>query len=210
MKLYYSDTLAPHKCCAVAHYLKSPVELVYVDLHRGEHKTPAYLAMNPNGKVPVLSEAGGSLWEADAIMCRLAELAGSDLWPRDARQIEVIRWLSWNAQHFNREGGSLYFEYIIKARFGIGGPDPAAVAEAQKAFRKHAAVLNQHLKGRSWLVGNDLSVADFSVGVVLPYARRSQMPLDEFPELRRWHGQLEQLDGWLKPFPVEWHGARTA
>ena len=54
MKLYYSDVLSPHKACAVARYLKSPVEFVYLDLVKGEQQAPAYLVLNPNGKVPTL------------------------------------------------------------------------------------------------------------------------------------------------------------
>jgi hypothetical protein len=54
MKLYYSDVLSPHKACAVARYLKSPVEFAYLDLVKGEQQAPAYLVLNPNGKVPTL------------------------------------------------------------------------------------------------------------------------------------------------------------
>ena len=83
MKLYYSDTLNPRKACAVARYLNSPVEFVHVDLAKGEHKTPDYLAINPNGKVPALTDGDLKIWESNAIMCHLARKAGSDLWPRD-------------------------------------------------------------------------------------------------------------------------------
>jgi glutathione S-transferase len=201
MKLYYSDILSSRKACAVARFLKSPVEFVYLDLRKGDHKAPAYMAINPNGKVPTLTDGERTLWEADAIICLLAERAGSDLWPHDLRQIDIIRWFSWNAQHFYRHGGTLYFEYIVKRRFGIGDPDPAAVAEAQAEFRRYAAVLNDHLANRKWLVGDDLTVADFSVAVTLPYAEQAAMPLDEFPVVRRWHDQLNEFDAWREPFP---------
>jgi glutathione S-transferase len=56
MKLYYCETLNPRKACAVARYLQSPVEFVHIDLGQGEHKQPDFLALNPNGKVPVLQE----------------------------------------------------------------------------------------------------------------------------------------------------------
>jgi glutathione S-transferase len=128
MKLYYSDILSARKACAAARHLKLPVEFVYLDFAKAEHKTPAYLALNPNGKVPTLTDGAQTLWEADAIMCFLAQQAGSDLWPQDSRQIDIIRWFSWSAQHFNREAGALYFENIVKARFRIGPPDPDAVA----------------------------------------------------------------------------------
>jgi glutathione S-transferase len=68
MKLYYFDTLQPRKVCAAAKYLEAPVEYVYVDLLKGEQRSPRYLALNPNGKVPTLTDGEKILWEADAIM----------------------------------------------------------------------------------------------------------------------------------------------
>ncbi|RKE38833.1 glutathione S-transferase [Paraburkholderia sp. BL23I1N1] len=202
MKLYYAETLAPRKTCAVARYLGIPIEYAFVDLKKGEHKKPDYLAINPNGKVPCLVDGGKSLWEADAIICHFAQRAESDLWPRDGRQIDVMRWLSWNGHHLYPHAGSLYFEHIIKPGFGLGDPDPAKVAEEQGSFRKLAAVLDQHLKGRKWLLGEGLTIADFSVAVSLPYAKSAAIPLDEFPEVRRWHDQLNAFEAWRNPFPV--------
>jgi glutathione S-transferase len=201
LKLYYSDVLAPRKTCALAKYLKLPLEFAYLNLQKGEHKKPDYLALNPNGKVPTLVDGDKVLWEADAILCYLAKQAESDLWPTDDLQAEVISWFSWNSQHFIKSGGTLYFEFVIKSRFGIGPPDAAAVERAVRDFRGQAGVLNNHLKTRKWLVGNQLTVADFSVAVTLPYADKASMPIDEFPEVRRWHDQLNMLDAWRNPFP---------
>lgn len=202
MQLYYSDVLSPRKACAVARYLDSPVEYIHLDMGNGEHKTPDYLKLNPNGKVPTLVDGEYSLWEADAIMCHLAARADSDLWPQDGRQIEVLRWLSWGTQHFNQTAGMLYFEHVIKPRFAIGLPDADAVAQAQKQFRTFAAVLEAHLATRQWLVGDTLTVADFSVAVTLPYADKAHIPLHEFPAIERWHQRLNALEAWREPFPV--------
>jgi glutathione S-transferase len=202
MKLYWFDTVNPRKACAVAKYLQSPVEFVHVDLGRGAHRQPEYLALNPNGKVPTLVDDTRTLWEANAIMCHLAARADSDLWPQDDRQIEVIRWLSWDLAHFYRSGSSLYFEYIIKPRFGLGDVDPGEVKRASKEWRRFAAVLDSHLHDRRWLVGNGLTVADFAVASVLPYAERAAIPLDEFPNVRRWHDRLNELDAWREPYPA--------
>lgn len=202
MQLYWSDVLSPRKACAVAKYLQSPVDYVYVDLARGEHKTPEYLALNPNGKVPTLVDGGRSLWEADAIMCHLAARSDSNLWPQDGGQIEVIRWFSWNLQHFNPHGGALYFEYIIKPRFGLGDVDPAAVKRATEEWRRSARILDSHLHDRHWLVGESITVADFAVAVTLPYADEAHIPLDEFPAVRRWRDRLNELDAWREPFPA--------
>lgn len=202
MKLYWSDVLSPRKACAVARYLESPIEYIYLDLGRGEHKAPKYLALNPNGKVPTLIDDTRTLWEADAIMCHLAARCDSDLWPQDGRQIDVIRWLSWASQHFNRAAGTLYFEYVIKPRFNIGPVDTVATAQAASQLREHAAVLDAHLATRRWLVDDTLTVADFSTAITLPYASEAHIPLHEFPAIERWHRQLHDLQAWREPFPT--------
>lgn len=201
MKLYWSDVPSPRKVCAVAKYLQSPLEYAYLDLGRGEHKTPEYLALNPNGKVPTLIDGTLTLWEAAAIMCHLAARADSGLWPQDNRQIEVLRWLSWDLAHFYRIGGELYFEYVIKPRFSLGDTDPAAVKRATDEWRQLATILDNHLHDRRWLVGNAITIADFAVAALLPWAERARIPLDEFPAIKRWHDRLNELDAWREPFP---------
>jgi glutathione S-transferase len=201
MELYYFETLNPRKACAVARYLSSPVEFVRVDLGKGEHKKPEFLAINPNGKVPALLHGDRRLWEANAIMAHLARAADSDLWPRDDRQIELTRWLSWNADHFTRHAGTLYFQHIIKPALLRAEPDPKAVEEAIGFLRPFAHVLNDHLRGRKYLLGDTLTIADFAVGVTLPYAEKAKIPVAEFPEIERWHARLNELPAWRQPFP---------
>jgi glutathione S-transferase len=202
MKLYYAETLNPRKVCAVARHVQASVEFVRLDLARGETRTPEFLALNPNGKVPLLQEDRGCLFESNAIMCRLSDLAGAELWPHDDRQVEVLRWLFWDSAHFTRYAGRLYFEYIIKPTvLGNAPPDAAAIAESTENFRTYAGILDKHLEGRSHLVGNSLTVADFAVAVTLPYAERAHIPLAEFPAIASWHERLQSLAAWREPFP---------
>jgi len=203
MKLYYAETMNPRKVCALAKYLGSPVEFIPVDLFKGENRTPEFLSKNPNGKVPVLIDGDRVLWESTAIMVHLAVKAGSDLWPSDAEdQVEVLRWLAWDLTHFSRHGATLYFEHVIKPRIGRGEPDPSAVQEASGFFRKFAEVLDAHLATREFLVGDKLSVADFSVGVLLPWAGDIGLPIEDFPNVVRWHERMMALPGWREPFPA--------
>jgi glutathione S-transferase len=202
MKLYYSDILSARRACAVAQYLNAPIEYVYLDFAKGDQQKPAYLAINPNGKVPTLVKGERITWESDAVICQLSEDMRADLWPHDSRQIEITRWFSWNQQHFSRACGSLYFENIVKQRFGIGAADPVEVEKSIGEFRRWSTVLNHHLAGRSWLVGNTITVADFSVAMALPYADEARLPLDEFPNVRRWHDRLNEIESWRQPFPT--------
>lgn len=84
----------------------------------------------------------------------------------------------------------------------MGEPDPAAVEEATGAFKRFAAVLDDHLRGRAWLAGEALTVADFAVAVTLPYAKEARLPLAGFPAIERWHARLSELPAWREPFPA--------
>jgi glutathione S-transferase len=202
MKLYYFETINGQKVCAVAKYLDAPVEYIHVDLAKGEHKAPDYLAINPNGKIPALLDGDTALWESNAIMCHLAHKAKSDLWPTDpVKQIEVLKWLSWNSEHFTRHAGTLYFNHVVKPKFGIGAPDEKAVEEAIGFAKQFVAVLDRELEGRNFLLGDHLTVADFAVSVTLPQAETIKLPLQGFKNIARWKEQLEDIPAWREPFP---------
>ena len=202
MKLYYFATPNPRVACAVARHLDLPVEYVHVDLRQGEQQNPEFLAINPNGKVPALVDGDATLWESAAIGSHLARKAGSALWPSEAAgQVELIRWMTWETAHFSRHAGTLYFERVIKPWIGQD-TDAAAVEQATTYFHQFARVLESHLEGRRWLIGETLSLADFFVARMLPYAEQAQLPLADYPQITRWHEQLMQLPAWREPFPA--------
>lgn len=90
---------------------------------------------------------------------------------------------------------------IREAAFRIGAPDPAEVEDATGFFKTFAGLLNEHLKGRDTIACNRLTVADFAIASVLPWAQEAELPLEPFPEIRRWHDKLMQLPAWRDPFP---------
>ncbi len=199
-KLYFAETMNSYKTCAVARYVGLDVDFRRVDLKKGEQRAPEFLAINPNGKAPALVDGDRSLWESNAIICYLAMKADSDIWPRDERQVEIVKWFNWSADHFSRFAGQLYFENIIRAEFGIGQPDPDAVKEATGYVRRYAGILNDHLTDRRYLLDDQLTVADFVVATTLPYASRAGIPIDEFPAVGSWHNRLMELPAWRSPF----------
>lgn len=210
MKLYYAETMNSYKTCALARHVGLDIDFHRLDLHKGEQRSPEFLAINPNGKAPALIDGDYKLWESNAIMCYLALKADSELWPRDDRQVEVVKWFSWSADHFCRFAGELYFEHIIRAEFGMGEPDPEAVEEALGYVRRYAAILNDHLENRTYLLDDTLTVADFAVATVLPYARDAKIPLAEFPAVERWYNRLMEIPAWRSPFHDEHRGCKVA
>ena len=76
-----------------------------------------------------------------------------------------------------------------------------AIEEATGFFKQFAAVLNDHLLGQKYLLGDRLTVADFAVAVTLPYAEEAKIPVAGFAEIERWYARLEQLPAWRQLFP---------
>ena len=176
MKLYYSPNMILRVAVAVARHLRSPVEYVIAS-PRAPGNTEAFRSINPNALVPVLEDGARRIWETDAIACHLSRAVGSDFWRDGGDQPEMIMWLSWAAYHFNKAGGGLYFEKLIRPHYMNQPPDPIVVAKSTVDFREYAAVLDGALEGRTWLLDGDRpSYADFRVATPLPFAAGADMP----------------------------------
>jgi glutathione S-transferase len=183
---------------ALANHLKLNHETKIVDLGQGGQNRPEYAALNPNKRMPVLEDDGFVLWESNAILVYLAAKSGDrSLWPADPKgQADVVRWLSWEGAHWTPAGVPIVYERVVKAMMGQGGPDLAVIEKALPEFHRVAAILNDHLKGRKWLTGANLTVADFSVGSTMSMAATAHLPMENYGEINRWYGALAALPGW--------------
>ncbi|MFN8601533.1 MAG: glutathione S-transferase family protein [Candidatus Binatia bacterium] len=192
------------KVLALVHHLGLDCEVAIVDLLNGGNQTPAFKALNPNGKMPVLEDDGFVLWESNAILQYLgAKKPESGVWPTDPRrQADVARWQFWDAAHWDPTCATFIFERVVKQLTGQGAPDAAQVAKAETDFARFAPVLNATLKGRRWVTGDTLTVADFGLGGPLMYAAPAAIPLADYPEIARWYAALAELPGWKKASPA--------
>jgi glutathione S-transferase len=200
MRLYFfppsSRALA---IVALKNHLALDCELNPIDLSRGDQLTPEYLALNPNRKIPTLKDGEFVLWESNAILFYMAaKRPESGLWPSDLHaQADVLRWLAWQSAHWDAEScGMVAFEKASKAVLGLGEPDPAFIARGEQNFVRFAAVLDDQLKGRAWLIGARPTIADFSIGALVPTAARLGLPLARFSEIGRWYEGLAALPAW--------------
>lgn len=199
LKLYYSRNLNPRVAVAVAKYLDSPVEYIPASPQHPNHEE-AFRPLNPNRLVPVLVEDGRSLWEVDAIACRLSAIAGSDFWPTDARMPELVQWVGWANNHLTPAGATFYFHRLIRPQFSDVEPHPSLLEDNMARFRQCAAILDMVLAGRDWLVGGHFSYADLRVATVFPFAESAGLPYREYRNIFRWHERLSALEAWGEPF----------
>jgi glutathione S-transferase len=199
MKLYYSLNLNPRVAVAVARHLRSPVEFVLASPRDPNHEE-AFRQINPNTLVPVLIEGDKTWWEADAIACRLCQLAASDFWPTGEALPETVRWLSWNKRHLTLAGEAYYFENTIKPKYLGLPPNPRVIEEAEPEFHRYARVLDDILASRRWLIDDRLTYADFRTATVMPFASEAKMPVEGYKHILDWANRLNEIDAWRAPF----------
>jgi glutathione S-transferase len=184
---------------ALKNHLALDCELKPVNLGRGDQLAPEYVSLNPNRKIPTLEDGGVVLWESNAILFYLAsKRPESGVWPADLEgQADVLRWLFWESAHWDAEScGMVAYEKGSKTVLGLGPPDQAFIARGEQNFNRFAGVLNDSLKGKTWLLGSRLTIADFSIAGLIPTAERFELPLQRFPEICRWYAGLASLPGW--------------
>lgn len=165
-------------------------EQVDAGQHYGKNKEMFFLAMNPNGRVPVIETQGMVLWESHAIvrfLCRHGGDAG--LGPADpVRWAHGDQWLDWLAC-------SLYYPtfrnyYLYQTRTPPDKKDSALVKTMQDEVFAIMKILEAQLSGKSTMLGNGLSSADFSAGVIIDKFVRIEGELPGFPAIKAYHEAL--------------------
>jgi glutathione S-transferase len=203
MKLY-NASLSPNafRVRVVANELGIELELIEVNLGKGEQKSASFLAMNPNGRVPVLVDGDFVLWESRAINIYLAALMPQrDLHPADPRRrAKVDQWSYWQAAHLSPAMQRIVFERHVKPLFGMGDTDESAIQPQLKELAQFLPVLDANLAGNEWVAG-DLSLADFAVGSTFIYRRVAGISLDGFPNIAALMTRLESRPSWQSAGP---------
>jgi glutathione S-transferase len=197
--LYYSRNPNPRLALAVARFLDAPVALEWASPF-DPAQSEKFRALNPSQLLPILVEDGASLWEADAIACRLAMMMRSNFWRMDSEMPDMIRWISWAKGNFVLACDMVHFEFGTKQRYGLGAIDMAKVAEGEALFHRSASQLNTHLQGREFLLASGLSHADFRMATFLPFNDVAGLPLEDYPHVAQWHERLKALPSWADPF----------
>ena len=199
MKLHYGPLSSnSRKVTILAALLGIELERRIVDLRRPEDRA-AMLAINPNGKVPVLEDGDFVLWESTAILHYLCDKTpgGERYFPKELRaRAEVNRWLSWGLAHWSVAIGGITYERLWKKFVTGQDADPAQLALHEAAFHRFARVLDAHLAGRAYVAGDTLTIADIALGTALDQAGPARLPLEPYAAVRAWLGRLQSLEAW--------------
>jgi glutathione S-transferase len=173
-------------CCAE---LGLEYERVDAGLAFGVNDTPEYKAMNPNGLVPTIDEAGFILWESHAIVRYLARKHGTGtLWPNDARATaDADRWMEWYSTTLWLNLRPIFHNLV---RTPPEKRNLGEVEEARKRLAANFGILDKHLAGRDYLAGQSFTVADIPMGVAS--YRWFNLPLERpaMANVERWYQRL--------------------
>lgn len=204
MKLY-SLTFSPNgrKAESLVGYLGLDTEIIQVDMAQGQHKSPEFLAMNPNGKIPTLDDNGFHVWESNAIVTYLAgKKPESNLLPTDLQgRTKVDKWMNWQGAHYGAALMRIVVEKVLKKMYNRGPADEAVVNDALSDLKNFTGVLDKQLAGKDFVLGN-LSVVDFSIAPWTEIAPQLGMDHSDFPNVSAWVDRCTALKGWVKTPPM--------
>jgi glutathione S-transferase len=163
---------------------------------------PEFLALNPNGFVPVIIDDGFVLWESGAILRYLADQVGSDLWPADARERALVdQWLTWQASELNPA-----WSYVGRARlrnFPVN-PDPARISESISAWTKAMRILEGQLEKGDFVVNGRFSLADIAIGLSTHRWKAVEFNKPKLPAVDAHYARMQ-----ARPAGKPWLGAAT-
>jgi glutathione S-transferase len=180
-----------HRVELMLSLLKLPTELIFVDLAKGEHKQPAFLALNAFGQVPVIDDQGVVLADSNAILVYLAQKYGNGRWlPADpVGAAKVQRWLSVAA-------GPIAFGPARARLITVFGA-PYNAAEVIAYAHTVLKVIDHELADTPYLAGTDPTIADVAAYSYIAHAPEGNVSLDEYTNIRAWLARIEALPGFV-------------
>jgi glutathione S-transferase len=179
-----------------------PVHLTFADFAAGTTRSAAWReGVNEMGEVPVLEDESGRLTtQSGVILTMLAERHGALGGRDDDERREILRWLFFDNHKFT----SYFATWRFMKSFSATAPDPAVAAWLRGRIDNAFGIVDKHLAGRAFVVGDALSIADISLSGYLFYpADESGYVLGEsFPRLAAWRERIRAAPGWGDPYEI--------
>jgi len=176
-------------------------ELKFVDLFKGEHKKAEFVALQPFGQIPVLIDGDFKLFESRACARYVDDVTGASLVPKDSKQRALVeQWISIEESHYTA-CNTVVWELLFKKLFGAGETDPKVVEAESKKLHSFYKFLNEHLKGKKFLVGDSFSLADITYMPFTNYLLQIDQfknVLDAYPNVAAWWKNCTSRPSWVK------------
>jgi len=184
--LYGAMASRSHRVVWMLRELDVPFKHVQTNFLDGSTRRPEFLAINPNGRVPVLVDDDGFvIFESLAINLYLAHKHGGALAPASPQEAALAtQWSFWVTTEVEKP---LLFASANRQLFAPGQRDEEQAQMAIEKLDRPFKVLDAHLEGRAWLMGDRFTVADLNVATVMDLAPQCSIALDAWPHMKQWH-----------------------
>ena len=197
MKLYHFPSPNPQKVTFALGELGTECEIVPIDLTKGEQRRPEFLALNPFGRVPVLTDGDMTLTESHAILTYLGEKTGK-LWPTSAAgKADAVRWLFFLSQHVMPPAGEVAFNRLASKVLGFK-PDEDAIARGEKALPDVIKIVEGRVAKNNWMLGDSFSLVDCAYCPILNVAEKAGFNLGDYPQVRGYMDRVRARPAWQR------------
>jgi glutathione S-transferase len=196
LKLFGSDLSSPsNKVRYVLNFLEMDYAYQPLSLRDNEHLTAEFKAMHPAGKIPVIDHDGFVLFESNAICRYLCEVQGAQIYPRDDIYwtAQINQWIDFATIHVGVAVNKIMFNRVFATV--VNKPvDEQSLKDGQMFLNRFLPVLNQQLKGKDYILNNEMSLADFVVLSTLDPVEAALIDLSRYDEIVRWRTALKGMD----------------
>ena len=187
IKIYYHPISFPSLSPVfAAEAMGIDYEKEVVDLQKGANKTPEYLAINPYGRVPAMSDGDYNMAESASIMRYMARKSGSDFYPDDIQaQGEIDQWMDFVNHHIRSAVARVQFNRMVAPLVGAE-VDEASIQTGLKFLEGNLPVVENRLSEQDFLCGDKMTLADISLVAALEPENTARLDLSPYPKLSAW------------------------
>ena len=190
LKFYYAPMSSAMRIHWTLEELGVPYEKIKLDLAAGDQKKPEYLALNPNGKIPLLVAEGEPIFESLAILLYLGERFGVDKGlfpPPNPQRAIAFKWMAWGSVTLTDAISRLVRN--TSPRFPAEEQNAKAAETAKTEIHAALAILDAHLADKQYLVGSEFSIVDISIATFVPFMARLGIDTGNYPNINAWVGR---------------------
>lgn len=189
--LYTAGTMNGYKPVIFLEEAGVPYDLAHISFSKQDQKTPQFLQLNPNGKIPAIEDRaeGRAIFESGAILWHLAEKYGRFLPTDPTKRSEVMQWMFFQVGHVGpMMGQAMYFQHIAAPN---GHHEQFSIRRYVDESRRLMEVMNTRLEGRDWIAAEEYTIADM---MLYPWARAyvwARVDINDLPYLQAWFDRID-------------------
>jgi glutathione S-transferase len=199
-KLYcFGESGNAYKVALALQFADMPWEPVYVDFFNGEARTPEFRDINEMGEIPVLVDGDTTLTQSGVILDYISSKTGKLGGRSAAERRDILRWMFWDTQKLSGTiGPTRYLMNFLPA----AKRSPEVIAFYQARLKAAYSVLESRLAGRSWLVGDGITIADLACCGYLFYTEPFGFIRADWPSIDAWLTRISTQPDWAHPYDI--------